>query len=66
MIQECDKCGHKIRIHITPSDCLNSCDGVMPAEIDYTCDEAARETEYENKIYYRPATVPGLSTSNRG
>jgi Zn ribbon nucleic-acid-binding protein len=50
--QECIQCGHTIRIHITPSEHLNACDSVMPAELDYACPKCGKLVSLAMMVEY--------------
>jgi Zn ribbon nucleic-acid-binding protein len=52
--QECIECGYTIRIHITPSEHLNACDGVMPAELDYACPKCGKLVSLAMMVEYEP------------
>ncbi|RPI53103.1 MAG: hypothetical protein EHM49_04705 [Deltaproteobacteria bacterium] len=62
-IQECDQCGYKIRIHITPSDYLTACDGVMPAELDYACPKCGKLISLAMMVGYEPITEETICKS---
>jgi DNA-directed RNA polymerase subunit RPC12/RpoP len=52
--QECIQCGYTIRIHITPSEHLNACDSVMPAELDYACPKCGKLVSLAMMVQYEP------------
>jgi Zn ribbon nucleic-acid-binding protein len=50
--QECIECGHTIRIHITPSEHLTVCNGVMPAELGYACPKCGKLISLAMMVQY--------------
>jgi DNA-directed RNA polymerase subunit RPC12/RpoP len=54
-IQECDKCGYKIRIQIASDDSwVTTRDGVMPAELNYACPKCGKLISLAMMVQYEP------------
>jgi DNA-directed RNA polymerase subunit RPC12/RpoP len=52
-IQECDQCGYKIRIQITPDySWMTTNDGVMPAELNYACPKCGKLISLAMMVQY--------------